>query len=522
MKKKLFFVSLLFLNSSLCAMEPEEEKRSSPTLSLLQGAPSISPQELDWEIDWKTLQEYMRSGFKKAQTIEKITPNEFEQKKADEILNNFRTQFEAFFKKNSIPEKTVKSFKQLNENLLPEFFYFFNLIVAANQGHILSLSSVSSSVEPLARNVVLSSTVAATEEERRPSLQEFQKIRSAIFETLKCFALIKPDTSPGLIKLKDDRHHIGYYSDLKEGDILFPVKQSKRFQIVSAQFDVKHQKTFVIAPNLAFVRDSGFVIEMLPEKIMKVKGFYGEKSPFTFTTHRTTARSSGDKDSSPFYPILKEIWPEVEELTENEVVFVPMPTTPQEWNILELLFIEDLAEEAKGEEIKETKQEGEAMATKRGPFLLEYVEELKTAVLSEYEQQIRAEQDEISHRVASGGNEAPKKAKKGKAKNKKKAPQKKQEVKKVDYATRKAELFKQLKAEHRKKFKDVLGILKSVAKKDPSLIQTVTTRGSHVSFHGTTGVETIAKPHGGRTDIASGIVNRMLAKLLGVDPRDSN
>jgi len=126
MKKKLFFVSLLFLNSSLCAMEPEEEKRSSPTLSLLQGAPSISPQELDWEIDWKTLQEYMRSGFKKAQTIEKITPNEFEQKKADEILNNFRTQFEAFFKKNSIPEKTVKSFKQLNENLLPEFFYFFN------------------------------------------------------------------------------------------------------------------------------------------------------------------------------------------------------------------------------------------------------------------------------------------------------------------------------------------------------------------------------------------------------------
>src|SRR3989338_8725167 len=408
MKKKLFFVSLLFLNSSLCAMEPEEEKRSSPTLSLLQGAPSISPQELDWEIDWKTLQEYMRSGFKKAQTIEKITPNEFEQKKADEILNNFRTQFEAFFKKNSIPEKTVKSFKQLNENLLPEFFYFFNLIVAANQGHILSLSSVSSSVEPLARNVVLSSTVAATEEERRPSLQEFQKIRSAIFETLKCFALIKPDTSPGLIKLKDDRHHIGYYSDLKEGYILFPVKQSKRFQIVSAQFDVKHQKTFVI--------------EMLPEKIMKVKGFYGEKSPFPFTTHRTTARSSGDKDSSPFYPILKEIWPEVEELTENEVVFVPMPTTPQEWNILELLFIEDLAEEAKGEEIKETKQEGEAMATKRGPFLLEYVEELKTAVLSEYEQQIRAEQDEISHRVASGGNEAPKKTKKSK-KSKKLIPQ---------------------------------------------------------------------------------------------------
>src|SRR3990167_2057225 len=78
------------------------------------------------------------------------------------------------------------------------------------------------------------------------------------------------------------------------------------------------------------------------------------------------------------------------------------------------------------------------------------------------------------------------------------------------------------KSKKSKKLKDVLGILKSVAKKDPSLIQTVTTRGSHVSFHGTTGVETIAKPHGGRTDIASGIVNRMLAKLLGVDPRDSN
>src|SRR3990167_7044608 len=104
--------------------------------------------------------------------------------------------------------------KSLKEDLLPGFFAFLSFMLDAHRGYLISFSSSSSSVDSLAQDVVLSCDIAATEEERRPSLEQFQKVRKIISLTLKEFNFIKEGSSLGLIELKDNpKDCIGYYCD---------------------------------------------------------------------------------------------------------------------------------------------------------------------------------------------------------------------------------------------------------------------------------------------------------------------
>ncbi|HBW25246.1 MAG: hypothetical protein A3G78_00145 [Alphaproteobacteria bacterium RIFCSPLOWO2_12_FULL_42_29] len=552
----------MFLSSSLYAMGEGEEEKSKGALTIPPppAALSLSSQKIDWEIKWKTLENYIYEGLQKAKSKKGLPL--IEQNQIESLIGKFSNQFNAFFSSNSIPKKTVKSMKSLKEDLLPGFFAFLSFMLDAHRGYLISLSSSSSSsssssVDSLAQDVVLSCDIAATEEERRPSLEQFQKVRKIISLTLKEFNFIKEGSSLGLIELKDNpKDCIGYYCDSERGHILFPVTKNKRPQIIFTPldgFDEEHQRAFVLMPDLEFIRDTGFVIERLPQKIIKIKGYHGKNSLFPFTTYRTTARSSEDEDS-PFYPILKEIWQDVKSLENNEAIFIPIPETQQEKDIVELLLIEDLIAEAKaapqqGEKIKEveeeektlvteaTSQQGgtikeveeeeeeeeeeKVLVTKKAPLLLKddaelelYAAKLEEKVLTEYEQQMRKEQEEISSRVASGADLKPIKTKKGKKTSKSKSVPKEQ---KVDPKEKKRQILGELKVTGRKKFGDVLKILKSVAQKDPSIIQSVTVKGSHISIHGATGVGTVVRPHGGKDDIAPRIVNKILTRLLGID-----
>src|SRR3989338_3222701 len=518
MKKTIYFISLLFLSSSLYAMGEGEEEKSKGALTIPPppAALSLSSQKIDWEIKCKTLENYIYEGLQKAKSKKGLPL--IEQNQIESLIGKFSNQFNAFFSSNSIPKKTVKSMKSLKEDLLPGFFAFLSFMLDAHRGYLISLSSSSSSsssssVDSLAQDVVLSCDIAATEEERRPSLEQFQKVRKIISLTLKEFNFIKEGSSLGLIELKDNpKDCIGYYCDSERGHILFPVTKNKRPQIIFTPldgFDEEHQRAFVLMPDLEFIRDTGFVIERLPQKIIKIKGYHGKNSLFPFTTYRTTARSSEDEDS-PFYPILKDIWKDVNSLENNEAIFIPIPETQQEKDIVELLLIEDLIAEAKaapqqGEKIKEveeeeeTEEEEKVLVTKKAPLLLKddaelelYAAKLEEKVLTEYEQQMRKEQEEISSRVASGADLKPIKTKKGKKTSKSKSVPKEQ---KVDPKEKKRQILGELKVTGRKKFGDVLKILKSVAQKDPSIIQSVTVKGSHISIHGATGVGTVVRPH---------------------------
>ncbi|HCC23983.1 MAG TPA: hypothetical protein DEP85_00515, partial [Holosporales bacterium] len=170
---------------------------------------------------------------------------------------------------------------------------------------------------------------------------------------------------------------------------------------------------------------------------------------------------------------------------------------------------------------EEEEEEEKVLVTKKAPLLLKddaelelYAAKLEEKVLTEYEQQMRKEQEEISSRVASGADLKPIKTKKGKKTSKSKSVPKEQ---KVDPKEKKRQILGELKVTGRKKFGDVLKILKSVAQKDPSIIQSVTVKGSHISIHGATGVGTVVRPHGGKDDIAPRIVNKILTRLLGID-----
>lgn len=247
------------------------------------------------------------------------------------------------------------------------------------------------------------------------------------------------------------------------------------------------------------IEDSGIILSPF-DGFLKFYTQYGKAANHPFTSDRMTANFPYEHDCTVM-DVLKAQFG-IEEL-KNKTHFITLPTTQEEHDILELLFLEDLIESIE----ENNKIEGssaqkflewielEAIEDQSSPIATR-IEELKEQILNPHEV---PSLDNISNEINLGNNtnntqkQKNKKTQNKQNKNQKTKMQKKNQSssnKSLENETKKraAELLLTVKKEGRVKFKEILGILNKI--RSTSLdnevfnkFATIGRKGSHINFH---------------------------------------
>ncbi len=306
----------------------------------------------------------------------------------------------------------------------------------------------------------------------------------------------------------------------ENGYVPFPVLNENYNQVVNVNwgiFDPEHQGNIVVRKDTV-QRESGLLLEVMNNNRLKVRGYNGEQSPHSFTAHKTTASTLLSPENNllnMFVGLLPfEVLNGTQRLRENEVVFVPVPTVDRDWQMVELLFLEEIQSELNDNQPEVVNC---LLDNRNGS-----VEGYKSHILSEYEARIKEEQLQRSKLVEEGKIEGKKKKGKAKAKGKGKSKGKSQVSSGPKPGTVKSNesysarvLFEKHKVECRTKFRDLLKILNNIVREIPEQVKaTVSMQGSHINIHGENAGFTIVRPHGSKSDIPSYLVNRIINNFL--------
>lgn len=521
-KMKSCFHSLLvtfcyIISSTSYAMEhspvPEDELLVKPS------ALSVKPVE---EINWSLMDTYIERGLKLSSAQESVSLSSEEIASVNATSITFKTQFLNYFHNKHKPT-TLKSMREL-KTLLNLFYKYLVYSCAADMGHIRSSAS------PYARYGVLDrESMVETKPTRDPFFHELQSITNLLFGQLEQSKIFEFSHHTGIISVTD-AWKIGYFTD-ENGYVPFSFLTREYDQYLTLGWgkqDPMHQKNVLIRGG-EFVSDSGFILNLSPMNNFKVTGYYGENSQFPYTQYRITAHVSPMVES-PLIESIKRSMPDSivtgkQKLRENEAFFISIPSTPQEYALLEILFLEDLMEETH----TDSRTNKNVLAFLKQLSFEESIEDqtgkLEGEILSEYEAQVKKEQELRSQRVRSGQiykqKGAAKKSKgkrKGKAKsrgiNKGKATQSAASL--IDTKQPAKDLYKKYKAEGRTKYNDILRILNCVVKEYPSGLSklSISIKGSHINVHGEHDGFTIVKPHGGKRALPAYTVNKILSQLI--------
>ncbi len=259
------------------------------------------------------------------------------------------------------------------------------------------------------------------------------------------------------------------------------------------------------------LKDSGIVLSPSGNHL-KFRMQYGELAENPFTVNRLTCKIPY-QDESGLMGSLKANFG-FDELRKNSH-FISLPTTQEEHDILELLFLEDLIEE-KNADINTLSPLSQKYLTwiesEEGSVPLEAkIEELKERIIHAYETRIQQEAPTLgSQQVKNKNKKKPQlNQKKNQIANNNKGAQKQpnnhssQNKILEDEKTKKVnDLFLKVKKEGRVKFRNILGIMNTIRKtaQNDSIFNkfaTIGVDGSHINFHMDDGKGlTLVKKHG--------------------------
>jgi hypothetical protein len=244
------------------------------------------------------------------------------------------------------------------------------------------------------------------------------------------------------------------------------------------------QKQFTFRHE-TLIEESGIILSPF-DKFLKLTMQHGKKAEYPFTSSSQTWRVDYDYDI-PLMTLLKNQFGK--EISE-QMHFIALPTTQEESDILELLFLE---------EINESKQEGSVLSQKFLAYIKEdtidlnaKIQELEAQVLNAsvtaiLENATQKPQPQKKKKTQPKQNKKqPKKNNKGGQSQQKNQPSSKQ-VLELEKKKEAKELLEKVKQEGRVKFREILGILNKIRSatddKAFSKFATIGRKGSHINFH---------------------------------------
>lgn len=268
------------------------------------------------------------------------------------------------------------------------------------------------------------------------------------------------------------------------------------------------QKQFTFRKG-TLIEDSGYILSPFDD-FLKLTIQYGKTASNPFTSSAATLRIAYDFD----IPLMNALKAQFGEGLSNQTHFITFPTTQEDQDVLELLFLEDLMEESKKEInnssltflkfiLDEVKEENTTIEDR--------IEELKEKILNSPEK-LLIENATINNKQ----NIQQKQKKKTKGTPNKNQPKKHnnnaQKQKSTQSSSTKPleneknkkaeELLAKVKQEGRVKYREILGIMNTVRSttKNEEIFNkfaTIGRKGSHINFHLEDGQGlTLVKKHG--------------------------
>lgn len=510
MKFAIIFISLCILKSPLYALNNDEAEAFKQTTS-----PKIRYRPLK-DIKWDVLHKYIETGYELGAQQLGIKFDNYLNYQVSANLSVFEENFERCFRGSL--KKTIVKCREL-KSLLGQFYNYLSYAYKANDAFIRKDAENKDN-----HGIVDRAQVAKNKSSRDVAFSELQAVTNLLFKGLSDLQLFNFADSRGIIPATDTGM-IAFSMD-EGGYVPLPILNVNYTQIVNinwGQFDHDLQENYVVTKG-TLIQESGFLLEVMAGNRLKVRGYNGDKGEHPFTAHKTTASTwlkSDNKILDIFQGILPfEVINGTRKMRENEGIFVAIPSNQQEWEMLELLFMEGI--QAETELSNQAIKAGLIDDCDTG---LRRLDEFKNELLSDYEAKIRAEQEERSKLVQEGKIEGRKKqAKKKKGKAKAKAKEKGKVVpsqkatastnpKNQQYLARTH--YEKHRAECRTKYRDLLKILNNIVSEFPEHVKArITTKGSHINVHGEDSGFTIVRPHGGNDDLPPYQVNRIINQLL--------
>lgn len=359
----------------------------------------------------------------------------------------------------------------------------------------------------------ISDILAIYEKEIKPFFKTVQKICNTIFYILSYYNFINPEKNYGIIK-RGKHANLAYIKN-SEGFIPFAcwrdVASLTHHQLPYAMTDSSQQRS-VLYDSSEIIASSGLLLLPLSSSgTSLLLAYVGENYTLRhpdnqFVISSTMKKIELNKAIPGGQGQIADLFlsaftqKELDEFREKNVapqerispLFLPLAPCQEDEDLVELLFLENLMEAQKDEKHPDHMQAIEyikALEEQAQTSIETILEERNQAILTPYEQAIRAEQELISKQVAEHKIHGLKKKKKNKKKRKSKPNRQVQACNSStsssnieERAKKQAEAYKQ---RGRIKYIKTLSILNQIMHDHPaSAFLTANISGSHVIYHG--------------------------------------
>lgn len=373
-----------------------------------------------------------------------------------------------------------------------------------------------------------------------PYFLNFQKITNTIFDLRKnCLGIEKPQ---GFEIIETNLKLNFFVFPDANGYVPFPINKFNTYTAcVQYGTDSFPQKQFSFK-NGQLIKESG-IATSIRDNYLKLLWQCGAQSESPYTAGRVTARIPLELSNDPLLMAFKKTFGE--DLFTG-TCFLTIPTTQEEQDITEILFLEDLMNDNSTPSKDQSVQfltwisselnSMESAETESPTKLQELHHKLEEQMISTFEANLDAQsmleiQDAQNKQSTQQGNVTEKKVKvktkgnqkgkgKGKGKGKAKTTQKKPIPSAPNNRAKARALYEKVKQEGRIKFRNIINVINTIksdvgAKLFADLIN-VNMAGSHASFHMKEGAGTTLVVKHGKADltIPAKTVNHMSLKLI--------